>query len=132
MKNKTLEGLLKKGHGSIIKLIEKCEEGRVIEIRITKEEGLTSDQVLDKRVMSYLRRLKVKVTVITEQEYLKAKNKFYKSEAQCTDPVHSIADGDGSKKDKLELLQGNNLFRIDTNSFATCKECFKILPILGD
>ncbi len=132
MKNKNLEELLKKSHGSIIKLIEKCEEGRVVEIRITKEEGLTSDQVLDKRVMSYLKRLKVKVTIISEQEYIKTKNKFYKPEKKCAGEVHAIAAGSGPKRLKIELLNGHGLFRIDENSYATCKECFKILPILGD
>ena len=132
MKNKNLEVALKKGHGSIIKLIEKCEEGRVIEIRITEEEGLTSDQRLDKRVMNYLKRLNVKVTIISEQEFLKAKNKFYKPEAKCENPIHDIASGEGPKSIKQELLHGQGLFRIDETSYITCKDCFKILPILGD
>jgi len=132
MKNKTLEELLRKSHSSTIKLIEKCEEGRILEIRITKEEGLTSDQTLDVKVMKYLKRLKVKVTVITEREYLKSKNKFYKPEKKCEHAIHSIVDSKGPKQLKLELLNDQTLFRIEESSYIACKDCFKILPILGD
>ena len=132
MKNKNLEGALRKSHGSIIKLIEKCEEGSLVEIKITDEEGLTSDERLDKRVFNYLKRLNVKITIITEQEFLKSKNKFYKPEAKCESPIHEIVNGSAPKAVKQELLHGQGLFRIDDTSYITCKECFKILPILGE
>jgi len=133
MKNKTLEGLLlKKSHSSIIKLLEKCEEGRILEIRITKEEGLTSDQTLDKRVVKYLESLKVKVTVISEQEYLKSKNKFYKPPKKCDHAIHEVVESDATRQVKIDLLDDQALFRIDKESYVACKNCFKILPILGD
>ena len=37
-----------------------------------------------------------------------------------------------SSRKRIELLSGKGLFRIDSDSYVTCKKCFKILPILGD
>ena len=56
MENKKLESLLKNNENNdLIKIIEKCEKGRVVEIKMTEEEAITNDSTLDKQVIRYLK-----------------------------------------------------------------------------
>jgi hypothetical protein len=138
MKNRALENiLLKNSLKQTIDLIEKCEEGHYTEIRVTKEEGITHDEKLDKKVISYLKKMNVRVIYISEQEYFKSHNKFYLPNKACDSHIHQIMTSETLKaEEKSEMLEelsikGNkvNRFKIEEESYVACPDCSNILKL---
>ena len=133
MENKKLESLLKDTENDdLIKIIEKCERGRVAEIKLTEEEGITNDTALDKEVLGYLRELKIKLVFVTEKEYYRGKNRYYKAAPKCSGGIHAVLDSKKQKKEKVtEITKEYQIMKIGNESYVTCPECWNILPILG-
>ena len=134
MKNKPLEMLLKKNkQRHLIKLLEKCEKGRIIEIKVIREELMTNIAEVDNDVINYLAKLNVKLTFVKAADIYKSKNKFYKEPPKCSHVVHDISrDKAISKDEKLKLFEQLNLkmFRIDEKSYVCCPDCSKITTII--
>lgn len=139
MKNKTLEKILiKNNHTSVVSLLENCENGRIIEIRVNKESGITKDEKIDKKLYNYLKKLKIKVIFLqelakdVEQSRESGASRFYKKQPMCSGMAHDIiSDAALTTKERLELLeQGKHArFRIDDQSFVHCNDCNGILKI---
>ena len=137
MKNKVLEKiLLKNSLNPTIDLIEKCENGYFTEVRVTKQEGITHNEKLDKRVINYLKKLHVKVVFITDEEYYKNHNKFYEPPKSCESNIHQIVSKKLKAKEKVEMLEelsmkGEtvNRFKVDESSYVACPGCNHILKL---
>lgn len=130
MKNRTLEELLKQNHyETIIDIIEGCENKRILEIRITKEDGFTKDNSIDKMIFDYLKKLKIKVVFLTDSEYHRSHNKFYVEKNKCANALHEIV----LRSEPLEKMVVGQLsslrFRIDDHSYISCPDCKDILKL---
>jgi len=131
MKNKSIEeSLIKNSMTDFVKIVERCEEGRIEEIQIKKKSGITGVEDIDQEIYAYLETLKVKV-IFTEnmQPVKKFKEKKKKS---CSVSIHKIHKSKKSKEGKVKELkkEAYKMFKIDENTFAACPDCFKIFHIL--
>ena len=133
MKNKKLESLLKENeHEELIKIIEKCEKGKVAELKMSHNEVITKNSSLDKKVIKYLGELNVNLIVVPEKELFKSTNRYYKAKAVCKNGIHAILDMEMDSKDKIvEVQKTHQTIKIDKKSYVTCIDCWDILPILG-
>lgn len=131
MNNKRLEDRLKK-HGEeyahIILLIEKCENGNVEEIRITKEEGITNSAILDKMILTYLKKLKIAVTYIDTKE---AEESDDDGKPKCQNKVHQVLGSNmkAGAKSKALLKSKYGMLKIDATSYVICPTCFEIKEV---
>jgi hypothetical protein len=133
MKNKILEALLKKTKQKhLIRLIEKCENGRIIEIKAVKEELMTNDEKVDNDVLGYLKDLNIKITFVKHADIYKGKNHYYKQPAECPSDTHAISsNSDMDKVSKLRLFEdsGFKMFKLDEKSYVCCPDCSQIIHI---
>jgi len=135
MKNRRLEDRIKKRGNEfteIISLIERCEDGNVVEIKLEKSEGITDSPVIDKMIITYLQKLKVKVSYISEKNSsgkpeLKSKIK----KPSCDNKLHSVVNGKMKKSPKMKTINKNKwlMFKIDATTFVSCPKCFHILEV---
>ncbi len=127
MINKKLEDrLLKYGnqYSDIIKLLEKCESKTVGEIRIGNKEKITVNPILDRMILTYLKKLKIKVVYLDADEGAE-------KVALCPNEVHRVLTGDIKKSSKIKIFnkRKNPMFKIDMASFVICNECGAIEEI---
>jgi len=131
MKNKSLEeSLAKNSMSDIIKIIERCEDGRIEEIQIKKKTGITGFEDIDLELYAYLETLNVKV-IFTENAN-KVKQYKEKKKKSCSMAVHKISKNKHTKEEKVKELDAKKykMFKIDENTFVSCPDCYKIFHIL--
>ncbi len=134
MKNKHLELRLEKaGHLDVIELLEKCENKKVLELMITSKRGITRNPVLDRMVVTYLKKLKIKVVFSQEESTSKnsitSKIRKEKEKDSCQSKVHELAVGKGKKKDKVKQFDElkYDMFKLGPDSFVVCSDCTSLI-----
>jgi hypothetical protein len=124
MINKKIEEKLKKLElYEFIEFIEKCEAGEIEEIHLSKKIKFSEDKLLNKEVLLYFKKLKIKIIYVKEKQVKKNK---------CTDLIHStLFKKTHSKKERINLLTQSQypVIKIDNKSFGICPKCFEIIKI---
>ena len=131
MNNKRIEERLKKDarYSQIIMILEKCEAGQVAEIRISKEEGFTDSAVLDRMILTYLKKLKIDVV------YIETKNEVDVVEDEdapkCQHEIHRVLDSNMKKGTNVNtFIKGNHkMLKMDLSSFVICPSCNAIKEV---
>ena len=131
MNNKRLEERLKKrgkDYEKIIQVIERCESGQVAEIRISKEEGFTDSAVLDKMILTYLKKLKINVVYIEKDEEEAEPDD---GKPKCEHEVHRVLGSSIKKGAKVKaLLKGKHpMLKVDITSYVICPTCYDIKEV---
>lgn len=134
MNNKRLEERLKKRgnvYDKIIQVIERCESGQVAEIRISKDEGFTDSAILDKMILTYLKKLKITVVFIEKEEEEAEGDGVDDGKPKCQHEVHRVLNSDIKKSAKIKaLLKGKHpMLKVDITSFVICPTCFDIKEV---
>jgi hypothetical protein len=131
MKNKQLESMLVEHKMfEVAKILERCEQGTIAEITVTEKGGMTGVAQIDKELYDYLNKLGVKVVFATQPSSdEKIEVKIYKEKSKvCVNSLHAIVE----KRKKMDLKskelqsKGYKLFKIESDVFVTCPECFAI------
>jgi len=129
MNNKRIEERLKKDvkYSQIIMILEKCEAGQVQEIRISKEEGFTDSAVLDRMILTYLKKLKVDVVYIEPSTEIEEDENATK----CQHEIHRVLESSMKKGTKIKtFLKGNHkMLKMDMSSFVICPSCNAIKEV---
>lgn len=133
MNNKRLEDRLKKrgpNYHDVIQVIEKCEDGLVAEIKISKDEGFTDSAVLDKMILTYLKKLKIKISYVEKNED-SVSTEVDDGKPKCQHEVHKILSSDMKKGAKIKTLNKGKypMLKVDITSFAICPTCYDIKEI---
>ena len=130
MNNKRLEERLKKDikYAQIIQILEKCEGGLVAEIRISKEEGFTDNTVLDRMILTYLKKLKINIVYVEGNEEEKPEED---DKPKCQHEVHRILNSKLKKSSKIKtLLKGKYpMLKVDITPFVICPTCYDIKEV---
>jgi len=131
MNNKRLEERLKKrGHicDKVIQVIEKCESGQVVEVRISRDEGFTDSAILDKMILTYLKKLKIDVVYIEKTE---EEPEVDDGKPKCQHEVHRVLAGNIKKSAKIKAFLKSKypMLKIDVASFIICPTCNDIKEV---
>lgn len=132
MNNKRLEERLKK-HGNIydkvIQTIELCENGQVEEIRLSKDEGFTNSAILDKMIMTYLKKLKIDIVYMEKNE--EQEEEVDDGKPKCQHEVHRLLVSDMKPNAKIKaFLKGKHpMLKIDVATYVICPTCYSIKEV---
>ncbi len=134
MNNKRLEERLKKRgtiYEKIIQVIERCENGQVLEIRISKDEGFTDSAVLDKMILTYLKKLKIDIVYIEKDEEEAENIEAEDGKPKCQHEIHRVLGSNIKKSAKIKALLKSKhpMLKVDATSFVICPTCYDIKEV---